>query len=154
SMASVVAMKRGAHPFLPSTITLPHKEGAPAYTRPGQIAARLGLEYDPVIVEGTRERPMEFAVPALSLRGDISAARLQDRRNLLKAIDAAHRTADHALAARDYNLHQRKAFTLLASQKTKAAFDLRAEPEGVLEKYGKGITATSMLMARRLVEAG
>src|SRR5262245_14509616 len=154
SLASVVALKRPPHPRLPSAVTLPHKEGAPEYTRPGQFAARLGLEYDPVFVDGTRERPLDFAVPALSLRGDIPAGRLHDRRSLLKALDDAHRSADHSLEAGDYSTSQRKAFALLSSGPTKAAFDLRAEPDRVREWYGPGINAMSMLLARRLVEAG
>jgi uncharacterized protein (DUF1501 family) len=154
SLASVVALKRPPHPHLPSAITLPHKEGAPEYTRPGQFAARLGIDYDPVFVEGTRERPLDFAVPALSLRGDVPADRMLDRRGLLRALDDAHRLADHSPAARDYDRHQHKAFTLLSSRQTKAAFDLRAEPEVVRAKYGPGINAMSMLLARRLVEAG
>ena len=153
SMASVVALKRPPHPHLPSAITLPHKEGAPEYTRPGQFAARLGIEFDPVFVDGTRERPFDFAVPALSLSGDIPADRLNDRRSLLGTLDEAHRLAESA-ANRDYTTYQRKAFTLLGSRQTKAAFDLRAEPERVREQYGKGINSTSMLLARRLVEAG
>ncbi|MCE9565013.1 MAG: DUF1501 domain-containing protein [Planctomycetes bacterium] len=91
SMASVIALKRPSHPHLPSTITLPHKEGAPEYTRPGQFAARIGIEYDPVFVDGTRERPLDFAVPALTLSGDLPAERLSDRRGLLQNLDAAHR---------------------------------------------------------------
>lgn len=154
SMASVVAFKRPPHPHLPSAITLPHKEGAPEYTRPGQFAARLGLEYDPVFVDGTRERPLDFTVPALSLRGDVPASRMLDRRALLQAIDDAQRVADLGAATRDYGKNQRKAFSLLSSRQTKAAFDLRAEPEKVRAAYGPGINAMSMLMARRLVEAG
>ena len=153
SMASVVALKRPPHPHLPSAITLPHKEGAPEYTRPGQFAARLGIEYDPVFVDGTRERPLDFAVPALSLSGDIPADRLNDRRSLLGTLDEAHRLAESA-ANRDYTTYQRKAFTLLGSRQTKAAFDLHAAAEKVREAYGKGINSTSMLLARRLVEAG
>src|SRR5947199_2664372 len=107
-MASVVAYKgRPAHPHLPQAITLPHKEGAPEYTRPGQFAARLGIEYDPVFVDGTRERPLDFAVPALSLSGDLPAERLDDRRTLLRAIDAAHRFAEDSAAGRDYTTYQR-----------------------------------------------
>jgi Protein of unknown function (DUF1501) len=84
SLASVVALKRPPHPHLPSAITLPQKEGAPEYTRPGQFAARLGIEYDPVFVDGTRERPLDFTVPALSLQGDVSADR-ESRRSLKSA---------------------------------------------------------------------
>jgi hypothetical protein len=93
-MASVVAMKRPPHPFLPRTITLPHKEGAPEYTRPGQFAARIGLEFDPVFVDGTHERPLDFAVPALTLRGDVSAERLLGRRQLLGVLDRGRRSAE------------------------------------------------------------
>jgi uncharacterized protein (DUF1501 family) len=153
SLASVVALKRPVHPFLPSAITLPNKEGAPEYTRPGQFAARLGIEHDPVFVDGTREH-LDFSAPALSLGGDVSAARLLDRRGLLRALDDGQRLAEHSAAACDYSKQQRKAFTLLSSGQTKAAFDLRAEPEATRSRYGPGINAMSMLLARRLVEAG
>ena len=43
-----------------------------------------------------------------------------------------------------------KAYTLLGSRQTKAAFDLRSEPEAVRDRYGTGITGMSMLLARRL----
>jgi uncharacterized protein (DUF1501 family) len=154
SMAAVVALKRPPLPNLPSTITLPQKEGAPEYTRPGQFAARLGVEFDPVFVDGTRENPLDFAVPALSLSGDIPADRLLDRKSLLQSLDEAQRLAEGSTLNRDYSIHQRKAFTLLSSRQTKTAFDIRSEPQKVHEKYGPGINATSMLMARRLVEAG
>ncbi len=153
AMASVVALKRKPLPHLPSAITLPHKEDAPEYTRPGQFAARLGIDYDPVFVEGRRETPLDFSVPALSLRGDIPGERMLDRRSLLKAVDDAHRRGEN-VAARAYSLHQRKAFTLLSSPRTKSAFDLRAEPAAVRERYGNGINSMTMLLARRLVEAG
>lgn len=154
SLASVVALKRPPHPYLPTAITLPHREGAPEYTRPGQFAARLGIEYDPVFVEGTRERPLDFRVPALSLSGDVPAGRLLARRELLRTLDQARRGAERSGAQRDYSTHQRRAFTLLESRQTQAAFDLRREPEAVRARYGPGINATSMLLARRLVEAG
>jgi hypothetical protein len=150
----VVALKRPAHAFLPTAITLPHKEGAPEYTRPGQFAARLGIAYDPVFVDGTRERPMDFAVPALSLRGDLPADRMTARHGLLDTLDQARHHAEQHLAVRDYTTHQQRAFTLLASQQTQHAFDLHREPEALRARYGSGINGMSMLLARRLVEAG
>lgn len=154
AMGSVVAMKRPPHPHLPNAITLPHKEGAPEFTRPGQFAARLGIAYDPMFVEGTRERPLEFTVPALSLRGDVTADRMLARRHLLRTVDEARRQADRELALRDYTTHQHRAFALLTSPATQTAFDLSREPQAVRDRYGPGINAASMLLARRLVEAG
>jgi len=154
SMASVVALKRPPHPRFPNAITLPQKEGAPEYTRPGQFSARLGIDYDPLFVQGSREQPLDFAVPALALQGDTSPERVASRKSLLAQLDAAQRQAEASGALADYRKHQQKAFSLRTSREAKAAFDVRAESPATLEKYGTGINSTSMLMARRLVEAG
>jgi hypothetical protein len=149
-MGSVVAAKRPPHPFLPSAITLPRKPGAPEYTRPGQFAARLGQEYDPTYLLGRLDRPLEFTAPALSLEGDVDARRLADRRGLLHALDAAARQTETA----GFDHQQEKALALLAAARTRDAFDLHKEPPALRERYGKGVNAMSLLMARRLVEAG
>lgn len=154
SMASVVAMKRPPHPSLPNAITLPQKEGAPEYTRPGQFAARLGIEFDPLFVDGSRDKPYDFAIPALSLQGETTRETLTSRRELLATIDLAQRRAEQSPALIDYRKHQQKAFSLLTSRETKAAFDLSAEPASTRQSYGTTITGSSLLMARRLVQAG
>ena len=154
SMASVVAMKRPPHPSLPNAITLPQKEGAPEYTRPGQFAARLGIEYDPLFVDGSRAKPLDFTVPALTLQGKITREQVASRRELLATLDRAQQSAEQSAALTDYQKHQLKAFSLLTSSEAKSAFDIGSEPESVRQKYGSSITGTSMLMARRLVEAG
>src|SRR5262249_49761839 len=145
-MGSVVAYKRPAHPYLPQLVTLPEKTGFPEYTRPGQLAARLGLEYDPVFVQGKFEKPMDFVVPELTLHGDVDARRLQSRRGLLAAIDASVRAAE----ARPYSRQQEKAFSLLASPRINAAFDISREPQTVRDRYGTTLNAMCALMARRL----
>jgi hypothetical protein len=154
SMASVVASKGPPLPNLPSAITLPQKKDSPHYTRPRQFAARLGIEFDPVFVDGSREKPLDFLVPALALSADTTVARLQDRRSLLGELDRARGLAKQSAANREFSIPQRKAFTLLASKGTRDVFDLRAEPASARERYGPGINAMSMLLARRLVEAG
>jgi hypothetical protein len=75
-MGSVVAAKRPPHPRLTNAITLPHKPSKAPYTRPGQFAARLGVEYDPLYVQGEIEKPLEFRAPALALEGDTSGRHL------------------------------------------------------------------------------
>ena len=153
-IGSVVAARRPSHPYLPQLVTLPQKPGAPRYTRPGQFAARLGLEFDPVYVEGSPERPTPFAVPALALQGDVDAARLGARRALLEAVDGAVRRFDHTLSAANYSRQQERAFALLAAPQSKAAFDVGREPESIRARYGATVNGMSLLLARRLVEAG
>ena len=96
SMASTIAYKRPPHPYLPSVISLPQKEGAPEYTRPGQFGARLGLEFDPVFVDGSRETPLKFTAPALQLYGDIGLTVL----NAVLGLHLSHSCLDAAAMGR------------------------------------------------------
>jgi hypothetical protein len=155
-LGSVVASKRPPHPYLPSLISLPQKPGFPEYTRPGQFAARLGLEHDASYVLGSIERPLDFVVPVLTLQGDVDAGRLRSRRELLHALDGAARQGEGAGGGpgRTFGRQQEKAFSLLASSQTRGAFDLTREPAVVRERYGPTVNGMSFLMARRLVEAG
>jgi hypothetical protein len=52
------------------------------------------------------------------------------------------------------NQFQRKAIELLTSSRARAAFDLGREPAQVRAAYGPSLFGTSLLIARRLVEAG
>ncbi|MFM7846669.1 MAG: DUF1501 domain-containing protein [Planctomycetota bacterium] len=152
-MGAVVASKRAQHPYLPNAITLPHKEGAPAYTRPGQFAARLGVEYDPLYVMGTHETPLQFHAPALTLAGGMTNDRLLQKRALLRQLDDARREFDQVGASRLWQRQQQRAMSLLLSSRTTDAFDLTTEPAAVRERYGPTVNGTSLLLARRLVEA-
>lgn len=153
-IGSVVGWKMPPHPYLPQAITLPKMPGAPQYTRPGQFAAQLGVENDPLYVYGKRETPLQFTVPSLSLQGGVSPARLQARRGLLAQLDAAERRFEHVAQVTALSRHQQRAFSLLTSPKAKEAFDLSREPEATRAKYGPTVNSMSMLLARRLVEVG
>lgn len=151
-LGSVVAAKRKPHPYLPSLITLPQKPGAPEFTRPGQFAAKLGVEHDPFYLHGNRDRPLQFSSPSLSLEG-VTRERLEHRKLLLRQVDEVARSYDRA-ATSSHDKQQRRAFNLLTATRTRTAFDLHREPPAVRERYGSTINGLSMLMARRLVEAG
>jgi uncharacterized protein (DUF1501 family) len=151
-IGSVAVSKLPPHPSLPSLIALPQKPGFPEYTRPGQFAARLGIDYDPVYVLGNLDKPTQFTAPALTLEGEVDAARLRSRRQLLGAVDGAVRGAERA-APSQLSRQQERAFSLLCASQTRAAFDLEREPPAVRDRYGPGVNAMSLLLARRLVEA-
>ena len=153
-MGTVVAAKRPPHPNLTNAITLPHMEGAPAYTRPGQFAARLGIEHDPLYVNGSLTAPLKFQAPALVLEGDVTANRFTRRQSLLREFDAAHREFDQYATVRTWERQQERAMSLLMSPGTTEAFDVSREPLSVRQRYGETINGTSLLLARRLVEAG
>ncbi|MBW3597565.1 MAG: DUF1501 domain-containing protein [Planctomycetes bacterium] len=153
-MGSVVASRTPKHPDLPGAITLPHQPSRKPYTRPGQFSARLGVEHDPLYVMGDVEEPLAFHAPALVLEGDVTAARLAERRELLGAIDVARRDFEQYGAVHRWGRQQERAYSLLVSSKTTEAFDVSREPPVLRERYGETVNGMSLLLARRLVEAG
>jgi hypothetical protein len=153
-MGTVVASRRPRHAELPNAVTLPHKPSKAPYTRPGQFAARIGVEHDPRYVQGQLDEPLKFQAPALVLEGSISAERLASRRGLLGGIDAARREFERQADAATWSRQQERAFSLLLSARTTGAFDVAREPETLRARYGQTVNGMSLLVARRLVEAG
>lgn len=154
SMGAVVAAKQPQRGSLPNFITLPQKAGAPAYTRPGQFSARLGLEFDPLYVQGDLNNPLKFQVPALVLQDGTTAERLMQRKSLLDRLSADSRNFESFAASQTWDGHQQRALSLLLSAGTTQAFDVAQEPAAVRERYGENVNGMSLLVARRLVEAG
>lgn len=153
SMGAVVGAKRPRNPNLPNFITLPQKEGAPAYTRPGQFAARLGLEHEPLYLDGDSKNPLKFQAPALLLDGATTPARLNSRHSLLSELDQTRRDFDLYAASRNWSGQQSRAFSMLLSSKTTEAFDVARESPELRRRYGETVNGMSLLLARRLVEA-
>src|SRR5205085_11380352 len=52
------------------------------------------------------------------------------------------------------DVHQRRAIGLLKSPTVRRAFDLSREPAALRDRYGASTLGQSLLLARRLVEAG
>jgi hypothetical protein len=124
---------------------------APADIAPGQFGGLLGREYDPLFVSDVLRD--EGVVPGLEIPTGSSPTRLAERERLLARLsDSAGESSP--LRWRDFKHLQDRAFDLVADPRTRAAFDLGAEPESVRERYGRSRGGRSCLLARRLVEAG
>ena len=154
-IGSVVAARRPVAGAIPNAVTLPHKPSRAPYTRPGQFAARLGVEHDPLYVDGVaEEQQIHFRVPALTLSGAMTSERMAARGELLRAVDDARRS-DDAIGDRftTWNRQQQRAFSLLTSSRAVEAFNVSNESESVRERYGNTVNGLSLLVARRLVQA-
>ena len=110
-MGTVVAAKRPAHKFLPGAITLPHKPSQAPYTRPGQFAARLGVQHDPLYIHGSVDAPLKFYAPSLELQAGMNVDRLTARRELLGAVDDARRNFDSVAATDTWSRLQERAIS-------------------------------------------
>ncbi len=153
-IGSVVASRRARNGDLPNAITLPYKPSQAPYTRPGQFAARIGIEHDPLYLQGSLEQPLKFQAPSLELSAGTDLRRIDARRNLLRSIDAARFEFESAQKASRWNRQQERAFSLLTASNTAAAFDVSQEAAALRQRYGETVNGMSLLLARRLVEAG
>ena len=93
-------------------------------------------------------------VDDLKLRPEISSRRLEKRARLRDLINKGMPNVEKAVADYDLPHYYEKALSLILSGRARKAFDLKAESAATREKYGKNTFGQSLLLARRLVEAG
>jgi hypothetical protein len=136
----------------PAHVALPHVMYN-VVTLPGQTAGFLGAAANPFQV--TRDpNDSSFQVGELELPANLPLHRLEDRRSLLSLVDTQTARAEHVANSRAMTVYQTRAFNLLRSEKVRRAFDLSQEPAARRERYGRNTLGQSLLLARRLVEAG
>lgn len=153
SIGSVISALKPAQGGLPSAVHMPYRmrfEGAPIA---GETAGWLGGKHDPWIIERDPNDP-KFAVPDLVPVAGMTVDRLNDRRRLLDAVDGARRDLDADLEVRQLTEAQRRAFGLALSSGVRDAFDLSKETEKTRDRYGRHTFGQTLLLARRLVQAG
>lgn len=154
SPGSVLAKLRPAKGDVLPYIMLPYKtqEGAGGPLQPGFLAGFIGATYDPFWVLEDPNSP-SFRVQNLSLPREVSAERMSQRSQLLSSLDRSLKgQADRSLAA--MNDFQHQAFDLLTSTAAQRAFQLSLESAQTRDRYGRNIYGRSVLLARRLIEAG
>ncbi|HEX4797158.1 MAG TPA: DUF1501 domain-containing protein [Humisphaera sp.] len=137
---------------MPTFVSYPYviRDGA---VTPGQHASFLGKAHDPFFFAQDPNNP-DFALPELSLPSDMPIGRLEERRELQKVIDQQSRLMDYSAAARGLDEYYGRAMAMLNSTKLREAFNLSAEPQKLRDEYGRHTYGQSLLLARRLVEAG
>ena len=150
---AVVSKLRPGNGKLPDSVILPHLCYDQVYTCPGQFGGMLGKKYDPFIVDQDPSQP-DFSVKTLELRDGISISHLNSRRELLKQIDRRHRQVADSASVSGMDQYYERAWSMLTSPEAKRAFDIHQEPAEVRDRYGRNKVGQSMLLARRLVEAG
>ena len=105
-------------------------------------------DYDPVVAFGQPQLPSLDHLPS------ITADRLDRRQSLLQQINQQVGQFDRSRAADSMSSFQQQVFRILTGSKTRLAFDLTQEPDKVRDRYGRHLWGSSVLIARRLVEAG
>jgi hypothetical protein len=150
---SALAKLLGANPAMPPFVMIPEAIQPNGPERAGQFAGFLGAEFDPYRSNSDPNLP-DYSPGALRPDPEVGAGRLARRRDLLGAVDDPSARRDGPEPAQDMDAYYAKAFGLIASPAAQKAFDIRAEPEADRDRYGRHVFGQSVLLARRMVEAG
>ncbi len=156
-LGSAVARLQGPiDPSVPPFVSLCYQCTHGPYNEPGP--GFLGPSLAPFRAMGQTRHDMQ-------LHG-LSVDRLADRKTLLANFDAMRRDVDSNGSIKAMDTFTQQAFGLLTSSRMADALDLSKEAPGVIDRYGTGDPRVfmdsngaprvpqSLLMARRLIEAG
>lgn len=161
------------YPAMGSVVTrlMPAAAGVPPYVTFSELrngsagqAGYLGTAYNPFIVEGAGQgggnnrnnnTAGNLRVRGIQLPTGFTLDQLENRDRLLRNFDETFQAADRNADLVDgLDAFHRQALEILRSDKTRTAFDLNRESQGLRERYGMNAFGQGALAARRLVEAG
>ena len=155
AIGSVVSLLRPPERASVPYVAMPYwtAEGAGGPPQPGFTGGWLGRSRDPLWVLRNPNDPT-FGMPELSLPPGVDPSRSEGRKRLVETIGGPPTglTADQRL--KDMDTFQAKAFDLISAPSTRRAFRLDQEDPRVRDRYGRNVYGQSILLARRLIEAG
>ena len=161
---------------LPPAAVLP--ERLVHYSRrviPGQFAGQMGSLRDPWFIEASpfhntsygaypeyefdhQERGNKdnrlFQAPNLSLSNGVTHQAFSKRIGLLGELEDQRQYLDRHAHVEDFDRYRQGVISLLSDPKIKHAFDVTNANATTQDRYGRNSFGWSLLMARRLVEAG
>jgi hypothetical protein len=152
-LGAQIALRRAGANNSPAAVSLPDPVSDGPYTTPGQNGGFLGAAYAPFAIYGDPNED-QFAVDGLGTETEFSSSRLSSRRSLLRSLDAQLGRLSDGSHIGKMDKYQQRAFNLLTSDATRRAFNIGAESSRLRERYGRHKYGQSLLLARRLVEAG
>ncbi len=172
SVSALPLTKPNASPNLPSYVVVPNYLGRlQKYTskliRPGEYAGWLGRGYDPITTMVNKkdddddpymrvcsDAELTFQIEGLVTPEALTLDRLNSRQSLLTQFEQQLRWLDNENVLSAYDRFQQRALSLVASERTRKALDIKQESPELRDRYGRHLFGQSALMARRLVEAG
>lgn len=152
---------------LPANMCVPNRLGLlEGYNRTGPFGGFLGARFDPVCTrfgrtgerlyqpDGVRAGGHSFAPAGIELGAGISLDQLSRRSDLLSQFDNARGESLRSPATARLDASRQQALDLVTSDRFRRALDLDAEPARLRDRYGWNLFGQSVLLSRRLVQAG
>jgi hypothetical protein len=139
-------------PGMPANVGIPYAMSIGL--RPGYFGGNyLGVENNPFETEGDPSAD-NFQVTNLNPSGALTVDRLGDRHALTTRFDRLQREADQTGLTAAMDRFDQQAFDLVTGSRAREAFHIQSETPEIRDRYGRNSWGQSVLLARRLVEAG
>jgi uncharacterized protein (DUF1501 family) len=156
SLGAMVSRFRRAPAGFPGAVQIPYPMVDNNTLQAGENAGFLGLSYDPVIVRPDRGRPWggvsrDLGTLVLQRADGVDSPRFIGRQGLAHVVDQRFPAPT---ATSSHDLFRQQASDILLSPRVQGAFNLDLEPLSVRDGYGEHLCGQSVLLARRLSEAG
>lgn len=156
--SNIIRLKPLDQPMLPF-VMMPRPLQESNVIGKGGTAGFLGKSFDPYTLYpdgddldmGKMDR---IRIDDLQLRPDLFSVRLKRRARLREAIDEGMPSLEAAVKDLSLDDYYSRALNLIASGKARDAFALEREPDKIRADYGHNTFGQSLLLARRLIEAG
>lgn len=156
--SNIAKFKPPTVPMLPF-VMLPRPLQESNVVGKGATAGFLGRAYDPYTLyppgdDMDMKKMDRVRTDDLRLREEVTSKRLSRRDKMRNMINEGMPALEKATAKYDLDEYYGKALGLVISGRARDAFDLGKEKKETREKYGQNTFGQSLLLARRLIEAG
>ncbi len=156
--SNIIKLKPVDTPMLPF-VMLPRPLQESNVVGKGGTAGFLGKAFDPYTLypEGDdmdMEKMSRIKIDDLQLPADVFSLRLERRARLRDLVNSQMPAIDRAVESYKLDDQYQQAISLVTSGRARQAFDLSVETDEVKELYGRNTFGQSLLLARRMVEAG
>jgi len=142
----------GNGPMFPFVI-VPHRMDVAGGRRAGQFAGMLGGKYDPMLTGGDPNED-SFRLEHLPLAPNEAPEIIQRRLSLADQLNAQTEYLRQGPLGQALQQSQTKALEVIGSEQVRRAVDLSQVDTAVRERYGRNLFGQSVLLGRRLLEAG
>ena len=150
--AAMAKVDPGPGPMVPFCI-VPRRLDAGSGRRAGQWGGRLGGKYDP-LQTGGNPNDDNFKLEHLPLLANRPAGVFKRRTKLLDQLNGQLGYLQDTALAKSLGQNREKALDVMSSRAVRRAVDLSTTDPAVREKYGRNLYGQSVLLGRRLLEAG
>lgn len=156
---------------IPSYVYLPNRHGdiqlGGQYDRVGQYAGWLGPEYNAFATRIHKRKPgdnpyyrpctdeeLNFRFTGLELKQGITVDRMNRRQTLLQQFDQSRRKLAESRLVESFGDFRQEALEMVMSDRLRKGLSLQSEPASVRDRYGRNLFGQSLIVGRRMIEAG